>query len=282
MAIIKKIILILAVAFTSLHVFAQEQETSTQKELKKLHWINGPSSGAVGDKATIQIPKNYVFLEAQDTGKFIELMGNPPVDNHYLIAPKDLNWFAVFSFDASGYVKDDEKIDADELLKNLKEGDVRGNEERKRLGMRALYSDGWQVPPHYDLSSKRLEWGVRLRDEDGVTNVNYTSRLLSRTGVMSAVLVADTNTLDSDTKEFKKVLNNFQFVAGESYTEFKDGDKVAEFGLAALILGGAAAVATKKGVWAVIAGFFAAFWKLIVGAVVAALASIGGLFKKKE
>ena len=282
MAIIERIILILAVAFTPLHVFAQEQETPTQKELKKLHWINGPSSGAVGDKATIQIPKNYVFLEAQDTGKFIELMGNPPVDNHYLIAPKDLNWFAVFSFDASGYVKDDEKIDADELLKNLKEGDVRGNEERKRLGMRALYSDGWQVPPHYDLSSKRLEWGVRLRDEDGVTNVNYTSRLLSRTGVMSAVLVADTNTLDSDTKEFKKVLNNFQFVAGESYTEFKDGDKVAEFGLAALILGGAAAVATKKGVWAVIAGFFAAFWKLIVGAVVAALASIGGLFKKKE
>jgi uncharacterized membrane-anchored protein len=209
-------------------------------------------------------------------------MGNPPVDNHYLIAPKDLHWFAVFSFNPSGYVKDDEKIDADELMKNLKEGDVKSNEERKRLGMHALYTDGWQVPPHYDPSTKRLEWGVRLRDESGAMNINYTSRLLSRTGVMNAILVADTDTLQNDTNEYKTTLKNFNFVSGESYSEFKEGDHVAEFGLAALILGGAAAVATKKGFWTVIVGFFAAFWKLIAGAVIAILASIGSLFKKKE
>lgn len=274
--------MILLILILPLFAYSQEQESPLQKELKKLSWINGPSNGAIADKATIQIPTGYVFLSSQDTRKFIELMGNPPVDNHFLIAPKDLNWFAVFSFEASGYIKDDEKIDADELLKNLKEGDIRGNEERKKLGMRALYTDGWQVAPHYDLATKRLEWGVRLKDADGITNVNYTSRLLSRTGVMSAVLVADTDTLEKDTKEFKATLNNFNFVTGESYSEFKQGDRVAEFGLAALILGGAAAVATKKGFWTLIAGFFAAFWKLIVGAVIAVLASIGSIFKKKE
>lgn len=262
--------------------YSQQQETPFQQELKKLNWIDGPSSGVIGDKAKIQIPKNYVFLGAQDTKKYIELMGNPPVDNHYLIAPKDLRWFAVFTFNPSGYVKDDEKIDADELMKNLKEGDIKSNEERKRLGMHALYTDGWQVPPHYDASTKRLEWGVRLRDEGGAMNINYTSRLLSRTGVMSAILVADTETLQNDTNEYKTTLMNFNFVSGESYSEFKEGDHVAEFGLAALILGGAAAVATKKGFWTVIVGFFAAFWKLIAGAAIAVLASIGSLFKKKE
>lgn len=46
-------------------------------------------------------------------------------------------------------MKDDEKIDADALLKSLRDGDAAGNEERKRLGMKAIYTDGWAVNPHY-------------------------------------------------------------------------------------------------------------------------------------
>jgi uncharacterized membrane-anchored protein len=40
-----------------------------------------------------------------------------------LVAP-DNSWWATFDFDPSGYVKDDEKIDADALLKQLKESDA--------------------------------------------------------------------------------------------------------------------------------------------------------------
>jgi uncharacterized membrane-anchored protein len=71
-------------------------------------------------------------------------------------------------------------------------------------------------------------------------------------------------------------------VSGEKYSEFKQGDRIAEFGLAALILGGAAAIATKKGFWGALVAFFAAFWKLIAGVAVAALASLGSLFKRKK
>jgi len=262
--------------------FSQQTLSQQQQELDKLAWQHGPTKGVIGDKATIQVPQGYVFLGEQDTRRFIELMGNPPRSNHYLIAPKALNWFAVFEFDATGYVKDDEKIDADTLLKQLQESDVPSNEQRKKLGMRTLFTDGWQVPPHYDVSTKRLEWGVRLRGDDGLTNINYTSRLLSRSGVMSATLVADTETLEKDTREFKSALTSFDFVNGEKYSEFKAGDHVAEFGLAALVLGGAAAVATKKGFWTVIVGFLAAMWKVIAGVVVAGFAALTGLFKKKE
>jgi len=45
--------------------------------------------------------------------------------------------------------------------------------------------------------------------------------------------------------------------------------------------GGAAAVATKKGFWALIGGFLAAAWKFVAAAVVALLAGIGKMFKKK-
>jgi uncharacterized membrane-anchored protein len=88
----------------------------------------------------------------------------------------DSSWFAIFFFEDSGYVKDDEKLDPDGLLESLKDGDQRGSDERKRLGMRALYTDGWAVPPHYDAATRRLEWGMRLRAEGGDQVVNYTIR----------------------------------------------------------------------------------------------------------
>jgi len=240
--------------------------------LRNLAWQIGPTDGKIGDKATIKVPDDYAFLDARNTARFLELMGNPPPrTDHFALAPKSLGWFAVFSFDPVGYVKDDEKIDADALLASLRESDGPVNKERKRLGMSALYTDGWQVPPHYDAQSKRLEWGTRLRTDSNEYVVNYTSRLLGRTGVMSAVLVSDPKTLARDTGEFKNVLRGFDYAGGEKYTEFKSGDKVAAYGLGALIVGGAAAAAAKSGLlkslgkflWIIIAGAGAGAWGII-------------------
>jgi uncharacterized membrane-anchored protein len=99
----------------------------------------------------------------------------------------------------------------------------------------------------------------------GVT-VNYTIRLLGRTGVMNAVLVSSPSSLDNDIKAFKASLGNFSFTQGQRYSEFRAGDKVAEYGLAALIVGGAAAAAAKSGA-------FKAFGKFIVFGVFGGLAA---------
>jgi uncharacterized membrane-anchored protein len=252
---------------------AQRDPAFIIQELQKLGWQRGPGEGVIGARAKVRIPEGYAFLDDKSTRRFLELMGNPPRDNHYLIAPANLDWFAVFSFDPVGYVKDDEKIDADKLLASLKESDAPGNEERKRLGMSPIYTDGWHVPPHYDSGSKRLEWGMRLRDEKGGLHVNYTSRLLGRSGVMSAILVSSPQTLNEDMKAFKGALAGYDFVPGEKYAEFKSGDKVAEYGLAALVVGGAAAAAAKAGLFKSLGKFL---WVIIGGA------AMGGwaLFKK--
>ena len=250
---------------------AQRDPAAIMQELQKLGWQRGPGEGAIGAKAKIRIPQGYAFLDDQNTRRFLELMGNPPRDKHTMIAPAALDWFAVFSFDAVGYVKDDEKIDADALLDSLKKSDGPGNEERKRLGMAPIYTDGWHVPPHYDAGTKRLEWGMRLRDEKGGIHVNYTSRLLGRSGVMSAVLVSSPQSLAEDMKEFNAALAGYDFVAGEKYAEFKSGDRIAEYGLAALVVGGAAAAAAKAGLfkslgkflWVIIGGLLMGGWALL-------------------
>jgi uncharacterized membrane-anchored protein len=263
-------------------VWAQGDKSPVAEEMKRLAWQKGPVQGRIGNKAVIQVPQGHVFLDERNTSRFLELTGNPPRDGHYLFAPESLDWFAVFAFDDSGYIKDDEKIDADALLQSLKRSDAPENEERKRLGMEALYTEGWQVPPHYDADTRRLEWGMRLKSASGHYIVNYSSRLLGRSGVMRAILVSDPGSLEADTQQFKAALKQFAYVPGESYAEFKPGDKVAAYGLAALIVGGAAAVATKKGFWGAIVAFFGAFWKLLAVAAVGALAWLKSLFKSKD
>ena len=245
---------------------AQRDPAAIMQELQKLGWQRGPGEGAIGARAKIQIAQGYSFLDEKNTRRFLELMGNPPRDGHYMIAPANLDWFAVFSFDPVGYVKDDEKIDAEQLLETLKKSDDAGNDERKRLGMEPIYTDGWQVPPHYDAATKRLEWGMRLRDGQGGIHLNSTSRLLGRTGVMSAILVSAPQTLAEDIKAFNGALAGYEFVAGEKYAEFKSGDRIAEYGLAALVVGGAAAAAAKAGWFK----FLGKFWVVIVAALAAA------------
>ncbi|MFV0283068.1 MAG: DUF2167 domain-containing protein [Castellaniella sp.] len=261
---------------------AQQDENQLSQELAKLAWQEGPSKGAIGTMASIEVPKGYVFLDSANTSKFLALNGNLPEDNNYTLAPKDLNWFSVLNFDKIGYITDDDKIDADALLKELKEDDIESNKQRRKLNLDALHTVGWASPPHYDIDTKRLEWGIILRSSDGSENVNYTSRILGRTGVMNVTLVTDAEAMDQDAKELKKVLAGFTYNAGETYAEFKEGDKVAGYGLAALIVGGAAAVATKKGFMAIIGGALAAFWKIIVGVIAAGFFGLMKIFKKKK
>ena len=233
------------------------------REMQALAWQRGPTEGRLGTTATVKVREGQAFLDGPNTRRFLELNQNPPRDNHYTLVGGDEAWFAVFFFEPSGYVKDDEKLDPDALLKSMKDTDQASNDERKRLGMPPLHTDGWHVAPHYDLNTRRLEWATRLRTDDGQQTVNYTIRILGRRGVMRATLVSSPQTLDRDIKDFKTVLTGYDFVAGERYAEWVAGDRVAEYGLAALVLGGAAAVATKTGFGKAIGKF------LIVGVVAA-------------
>ncbi len=257
------------------------EDLTRHGDFAQLPWQRGPASGRVGDKAQLGIPKAASLLPEANGAKFLELTGNLPESGQTVLV-KD-NWWATFAFVESGYIKDDEKLDADALLKRLRDGDRASNEERRKLGIDELFTDGWAVPPHYDQASKQLEWGVRLHSSSSPRPVvNYTMRILGRHGYESVTLVTDEETLDHDVQELRGMLaSSFRFNAGERYDEFKPGDHIAEFGLGALVLGGAAAAAVKGGWFKGLLAALAAGWKLAAAAVVALFAGIRKLFSRK-
>ena len=281
MRAVSRLLLLCLFPLTAQIALAADDGEQQGNPIAALQWQKGPGADLIASKATLHVPAEVMYIDEANSKKFLQLTGNLPDPGNFIVLSRKDDWWATFSFDPIGYVKDDEKIDADALLKQMQENDGPSNEQRRKLGLGELHLDGWYVPPHYDSVTKRLEWGLKLHSDKGVT-LNYTIRLLGRTGVMDATLVSNPQSLDADVKSFKEVLNGFDFNSGERYSEFRAGDHVAEIGLGALVLGGAAAVAAKKGFFTVILGFLAAAWKFILAAVAAAAVKLRSLFSKKE
>lgn len=256
---------------------------SSQETINSFHWQMGPMKADLANKATIVVPKGYAYLDDAETKKFEEFIKDIPTDGTYLLVPTNLKWSAYFRYQETGYIKDDEKLDPDELMQSIKSDTQRANELRRQKGYPTVSVVGWKFKPEYDRNAKLLEWAILGKQDSTNTQiVNFNTRILGRRGVMRVTLVSSPNDFDEAVSELKGLLQGFQYDQGEKYSDFRQGDKVAEYGLAALIVGGAAAVATKKGFWAIIAGFFAAAWKFIAAMAAAALAWFRSLFKKKK
>ena len=283
MKFLKILSLVVATAFLCVPgVGSAQGDDTVAKKVRALDWKTAPDLGQIAGKATINLDNHLGFLDATNTSQFLTLLGNLPQTNSYTVSASDMHWFSIFRFKDEGYVKDDEKIDADALLKTLKENNLAAQDERKKRNLPGLLLEGWAIPPRYDPATKRLEWATLLRTDSGDKTVNFSTKILGRRGHMDVVLVSSPETLEKDIVEFKTSLKGFDYVAGERYSEWTQGDKVAAYGLGALVLGGAAALATKKGLWAVIGGFLAAAWKLVAGVAIAAIAGMKKLFSKKE
>ena len=105
-------------ALTGGHIFAQ----SANPELDAIKWQKGPSGARVGSVAEIKLPEGYMFAGPEDTKKLMIMTQNPPTGKELgFITPESLEWFFIFEFDDSGYVKDDEKanLDAQKLLDSM-------------------------------------------------------------------------------------------------------------------------------------------------------------------
>jgi uncharacterized membrane-anchored protein len=251
------------------------EEDAAMKQFKQVFdsvsWKT-EGSGALGGVATLNVPEGYRFTEAAGTIKMMEAFGNLTNGTELgYISPLGMDWFAVFEFDDCGYVKDDEKdkLDADKILEQLKEGQLAANEELLKRGMSTLEVTGWQTPPFYNPQTNNLEWAVRLRSSDGGEVVNYKTKLLGRRGVMDVVLVCSEEELATVVTEYQNLLKGYAFNKEESYAAFTKGDKIAEYGLTGLILGGGLLVAAKS-------GLLAKLWKPIA----IGLLAIGAFLKR--
>lgn len=246
----------------------------------KLNVMDGPADAKMKDIALVKVPEGYQFLDGKSTRAYLEAMGEPTSGQEVgLLTPTNAEWSVFFEFNDIGYVKDDDKdkLDPDKLLASIKRGNEEGNKIRREAGRSTLEIVGWEIPPRYDEKTHNLEWAIRATSE-GRSILNYNTRLLGRKGVMEVVLVVSPEDLQATLPTFRNLLTGYHFQTGQTYAEFRSGDKVAKAGLAALIVGGAAVGAAKLGLFAGLAAFLKKGWKLVVIAVAGLAAAVKKLF----
>ncbi len=247
-------------------------------------WTKGPAKVDLGNNlAELTLEESHRFVGSSDARRLLYAMGNQPNGNEVgLVAPTDKKdtWLLVFEYSDVGHVKDDEKdkIDADALLKSITEGTEEANKERQTRNIPALHVIGWKQKPTYDSKTHNFTWALLAKSDDGSDVVNYNIRILSREGYMSVTLADAPENLDASKVAAEKLLSKFSFKSGKTYAEFRQGDKVAQYGLAALVAAGAGAAAVKLGLFAVLGKFLAKAWKLVVVAIAGVGASIKRLF----
>lgn len=274
---------LLAMFAALLHATAADTPTNPaaaprQNPIEKLGWHQGPTTAELKSRAQIKLPAGYRWLDAKDAAKALTLMGNRSAGRELgLIENTKAGWWVVIEFDEVGFVKDDEKdkLDADKLIASIRAGTEEMNKDRARQGIPPMSILGWHVKPNFNDQTKNLEWSI-LGESRGNKFVNYNVRMLGRKGVTEIVLIEDHDKVDAAMPEFRKLISDFSYKGGESYAEYRAGDKIAQYGLGALVVGGAAAVAYKVGFFGLIAAFLKKGWKLVV----LAIAGIGAGIKK--
>jgi uncharacterized membrane-anchored protein len=199
---------------------------------------------------------------------------------------KASNWFVFIEYNPSGYIKDDDakNWNADSLLNDIRSNTEESNKRRKAEGVAELEIIGWVEEPHYDAATHRLIWSISARDKgakDASANViNYRTLVLGRQGYTAMVMVTDLSTIEAQKPIARLLLSKLSFNSGKRYTDFNAStDRVAEYGLAALIGG---VVAHKLGFFALMAAFAAKFFKVIGLAVLAGIAAVRKFFTRSK
>lgn len=241
----------------------------------------GPTEVTLIDQARLKIPAGEIFIPMPAAGRLIRAMGNS-ADSSLLgvIFPeKEQGWLVVAHYEKAGYIKDDDakEWNADELLKSLTDGTEAANADRRSRGIPEIAVTGWAEKPAYEAINHRLVWSAITKDKGGSDDdlgVNFNTYALGRDGYISLNLVTSLKDLPTQKTVAHELLGNLEFNDGKRYADFNAStDKVAEYGLAALVAG----VAAKKlGFFAIALAFLAKFAKL--GFI--ALVGIGAVVRK--
>jgi uncharacterized membrane-anchored protein len=243
------------------------------------------------NKVELNIPQGFRFMDARQSRYVLEDLWQNLKDSSILgmVFPdsagplSDGTWAFVLTFQKIGYVKDGDadKINYDDLLKQMKEESKEVNSLRAAQGMAKFDLLGWAQPPFYDKEQRVLHWAREFHAEGADKNtLNYDIRVLGRSGVLSINAIATMDQLPMVKANIGNVLKMAAFTEGNAYKDFDSNvDEVAAWTIGGLVAG---KVLAKV-------GFFAIILKNIKLIILGIAAAGGGIWrfitgrrKKKE
>jgi uncharacterized membrane-anchored protein len=276
----------------SFFAFAQDSKQLSADEQEYVEWATALwESIEIHDgeikleeaNAVLTVPESFYFIDAEDAEKvLVDVWGNPPGQATLgMLFPSEKtpfdydSWAVTIEYEEDGYVSDADadKINYDDLLKQMKSDTADASEARISEGYESIELVGWASPPYYDASAKKLHWAkeIRFGQQAEENTLNYNIRVLGRRGVLVLNFIAGIGQRTEIDNNVNTVLAMAEFEQGSTYSEFDpDIDHVAAYGIGALVAGKAIA---KTGFLAMAIMLFKKFGIFIV-------VGVGALLKR--
>ena len=281
--------------FTSLSIaLAAGPGEPSKEQLAEFQRMNKLAADLKYQTGEIQLPAAKAKISLKDGFQYLDRAGaktllvdiwhNPPQAAAQVIGvivPKefhplgDVSWAVTIESASDGYVKDDEfdSMDFNSVLKDMKEGSKAASKERVAAGYGKMELADWATAPHYDKSQHKLFWAKKYDVDGPEQSLNYDIRVLGRAGHLELSLISEMSQFKEIESQVPTILSMVDFTDGNRYADYRSGDKVAEYGIAALITGG---VLAKTGLLKGLLLFLAKGWKLVLVGVV----GIGAFIKR--
>ena len=254
-------------------------EEEIQAAYDALQWHSGPGSYKLpASHAVIQLPPDRTLLLGADAERYSWLASGTEFPGTEAVLTYDSgNVEVYYEWRDEGYINDSDwaDVDGDELLKQYRDATAASNDERVANGFEPMEVVGWLEPPHYDKASQTVTYAIELKDN----NDNWTNAValrLGRAGYTELTWVGSIDLFKNAAGRpalLDQALATHSFEDGYRYQDFKDGDKVAAYGIAGLV---ATALGVKfgKGLIAALIAFVIAGKKVVIPAIILAGAGL--------
>ena len=218
-------------------------ESSTEQDLQKfeasLDWKEAGNYPLPLSNSTLILPEEHVVLIGKDADALRVFWGDSPNPSIEAISYTAQHTEPViFSFHSEGYIslEDWSDVDPQALLQSYIENTERENKERKQKGLRSLHVLGWLQEPTLDKETHTVYWALEaVANGDEEHFVNSFALRLGRFGYEELIWITDKKSYISKGGELDLMLKAHSFDKGFRYTDYVSGDKVAAYGIAALV-----------------------------------------------
>jgi len=243
--------------------------------------------------ATLNLSAAFRYVDPAGTETLLNgIWGNPPASQKPLgmIVPAGFDpfdekaWCVVIRYQSDGYVKDDdaEKINYTKLLKDMQEGVREASIQRVKDGYPPIELVGWAAAPRYDKQTHKFYWAkeIKFGENKEEHTLNYNLRILGRGGILELNAVSGMSQFPQIEKATPELLAMIDFNDGNRYADYKPGsDKIATYGLAALVAGG---IAAKAGLFKGLLVALIALKKFVIIGVIALFGLVKKLLGRKS
>jgi uncharacterized membrane-anchored protein len=258
-----------------------EEDREKTIEFFSLDWKDVGIYKFERSNSTISVPEGYHLLIGEEAHKALTIMGEPKREYmEAVLYDENFENTILFNYDECGFVSIDDldEINAKQLLETIIENTEKTNEKRRKNGVNEIHVVGWLQEPTLDKNTNTVFWAIEAI-EDNEPIVNSIAIKLGRKGVAAIIWVASKDIYVHFGGHLDVMLRAHSFDAGFQYKDYKSGDNVAGYGIAALVAATAGGKIVKAGGIAVI---FKKLWSVIFAAVAGIFYKLKKLFKRKD